>query len=71
MIPETLLILSSSTQRPWKAPRLELGIEASEVHRANMTKATGPIAPNGKRMKPPGFRPPDIVGELKKQGWKR
>lgn len=54
--------------------RLEFGIDggpiAAEVHRANMTKATGPISPEGKRLKPPGFKPPDIEGELKKQGWK-
>ena len=54
--------------------RLELGVDgvpvAAEVHRANMTKATGAVAPNGKQMKPPGFRPPDIAGELEKQGWK-
>jgi predicted HAD superfamily Cof-like phosphohydrolase len=54
---------------------LEFGIDggpiAAEVHRANKTKATGPVAPNGKRLKPPGFKPPDIEGELEKQGWKR
>jgi predicted HAD superfamily Cof-like phosphohydrolase len=53
--------------------RLEFGIDgspiASEVHRANMTKIGGPIAPNGKRLKPPGWAPPDITGELRKQGW--
>jgi predicted HAD superfamily Cof-like phosphohydrolase len=54
--------------------RLEFGIDggpiASEVHRANMTKVSGPISPEGKRLKPPGFKPPDIEGELLKQGWK-
>jgi predicted HAD superfamily Cof-like phosphohydrolase len=53
--------------------RLEFGIDgapiAAEVHRANMAKAGGPIAKNGKRLKPPGWTPPDIVGELQKQGW--
>jgi predicted HAD superfamily Cof-like phosphohydrolase len=53
--------------------RLAFGIDggpvAAEVHRANMTKAGGPIAENGKRLKPPGFTPPDIDGVLRKQGW--
>ena len=53
--------------------RLEFGIDgdaiAEEVHRANMAKAGGPIAPNGKRLKPPGWTPPDIEGELRKQRW--
>ena len=52
--------------------RLEFGIDgapiAAEVHRANMAKVGGPIAENGKRLKPPGWTPPDIVGELRKQG---
>jgi predicted HAD superfamily Cof-like phosphohydrolase len=53
--------------------RLEFGINgapiADEVHRANMLKTTGPVREDGKRMKPPGFRPPDIAAELRKQGW--
>lgn len=54
--------------------RLEFGIDgrpiAAEVQRSNMAKASGPVAENGKRLKPPGWTPPDIVGELVKQGWK-
>ena len=54
--------------------RLEFGVDgapiAAEVHRTNMLKTTGEIAPNGKRLKPPGLKPPDIAGELEKQGWK-
>lgn len=42
---------------------------ADEIHRANMTKA-GPLDKHGKGQKPPGWKPPDITGELKKQGWK-
>lgn len=53
--------------------RLEFGIDgapiAAEVHRANMLKTTGPVRADGKRMKPEGWTPPDIAGELKKQGW--
>lgn len=55
---------------------LEFGIDvgpvAAEVHRANMAKFIGePVwAPNGKRLKPAAWTPPDIEGELRKQGWK-
>lgn len=55
---------------------LQFGIDsgpiAAEVHRSNMAKFIGePVwAPNGKRLKPVGWTPPDIAGELKKQGWK-
>jgi predicted HAD superfamily Cof-like phosphohydrolase len=53
--------------------RLEFGINgdpiAVEVHRANMNKLNGPISPQGKRLKPPGWQPPDIGAELAKQGW--
>lgn len=41
------------------------------VHAANMQKASGPTDPTtGKRLKPPGWTPPDIEGELKRQGWR-
>ena len=54
--------------------RVEMGINgapiAAEVHRANMAKVGGPISPQGKRLKPPGWTPPDIEGELRKQGWR-
>ncbi len=53
--------------------RLEFGIDggpiAKEVHRTNMLKLTGPTRADGKRMKPEGWTPPDIVGEIKLQGW--
>ena len=60
---------------------LEFGIDgtpiAAEVHRANMAKFQGePVwsepLPGGarKRLKPAGWTPPDIAGELRKQGWK-
>lgn len=38
------------------------------VHAANMKKVSGPIDVHGKRLKPPGWTPPDIRGELEKQG---
>lgn len=42
---------------------------AAEVHRANMDK--DPNGPNGKPVKPEGWRPPDIEGVLRAQGWPR
>lgn len=36
----------------------------NEVHRTNMLKATGPVRADGKRMKPEGWKPPDIAGLL-------
>lgn len=35
-----------------------------EVHRTNMAKAGGPKREDGKQLKPPGWRPPNIVGLL-------
>lgn len=40
----------------------------AEVHRSNMAKKGGPVV-DGKLRKPPGWTPPDIEGELRKQGW--
>jgi len=39
-----------------------------EVHASNMRKGDGPIV-DGKRRKPEGWTPPDVVGVLRKQGW--
>lgn len=39
------------------------------VHVANMAKRGGPKDANGKHLKPEGWQPPDIEGELVKQGW--
>lgn len=53
--------------------RLEFGINgapiADAIHASNMAKTDGPISPTGKKLKPPGWTPPDIAGELRKQGW--
>lgn len=52
---------------------LEFGINSepilAEVHRANMAKGGGPVREDGKRLKPEGWTPPDVAGELRKQGW--
>lgn len=47
---------------------IEFGIDLApfwaEVHRTNMAKAGGPVREDGKRLKPPGWTPPDIAGVL-------
>lgn len=54
--------------------RIAFGVDgdpiADEVHRANMAKENGPKRDDGKILKPPGWTPPDIEGELVKQGWR-
>lgn len=51
---------------------VEMGVDLepvfAEVHRSNMSK-NGGMDVGGKILKGPGFRPPDIVGELARQGW--
>jgi predicted HAD superfamily Cof-like phosphohydrolase len=44
---------------------------AAEIQRANMAKVVpgSTVRPDGKIMKPADWTPPDIVGELEKQGW--
>ncbi len=39
------------------------------IHEANMKKLTGPKDAAGKQLKPEGWTPPDIAGELVRQGW--
>lgn len=52
---------------------VEFGIDIQpifdEVHRANMRKVGGGKRADGKTLKPPGWKEPDIVGELRKQGY--
>lgn len=47
---------------------LEFGVNLApywdEVHRTNMAKQGGPVREDGKRLKPPGWTPPDIAGLL-------
>lgn len=38
-----------------------------EVHRSNMAKVGGEVRADGKRLKPPGWTPPDIAGVLDDQ----
>lgn len=52
---------------------IEAGIDGEAVfdlvHKANMEKQAGPVREDGKRLKPEGWQPPDIEGELRRQGW--
>lgn len=41
----------------------------AEVHRSNMSKIGGGLDAYGKATKGPNYSPPDIAGELRKQGW--
>ncbi|MCH8805976.1 MAG: nucleoside triphosphate pyrophosphohydrolase family protein [Planctomycetes bacterium] len=51
---------------------IEMGVDLEpvfqEVQRSNMSKDGGKDA-GGKILKGPSFRPPDILGELRKQGY--
>lgn len=51
---------------------VSLGIDLdpvfAAVHESNMAKTTGPVRPDGKRMKPAGWVPPDIGTVLAAQG---
>lgn len=53
--------------------RLEFGIDGDkvleEVHAANMRKVGGPVRADGKRLKPPNWRGPDIAKVLRRMGW--
>ncbi len=48
---------------------VDLGPIFDEVQRSNMTKDGGGKDSSGKIKKGPDFEPPDIIGQLRKQGW--
>ena len=48
---------------------IALGPFWDEVHRTNMAKVGGPVREDGKRLKPPGWTPPDLRPILAKQRW--
>jgi predicted HAD superfamily Cof-like phosphohydrolase len=54
--------------------RLAFGIDgkpiADEVHRSNLAKLGGTKREDGKIEKPAGWQPPDVAGQLRKQGWR-
>ena len=47
---------------------VEMGIDLESffelVHEANLRKVPGPVREDGKKLKPEGWKPPDIEGEL-------
>lgn len=43
----------------------------NEVHKTNMAKIGGKTRKDGKRLKPEGWKPPNIEEILEKQGWKK
>ena len=49
----------------------QLGVDAdavfAEVHRANLSKASGPKRSDGKQLKPAGWQPADVRGVLERQ----
>jgi len=49
------------------AMNLDLEPFFNEVHRTNLAKVGGPVREDGKRLKPEGWQPPDILGLLKDQ----
>lgn len=53
--------------------RQEIGVlgapVAKLVYEANMAKMSGPVDEHGKKRKPEGWKPPDIAGELQRQGF--
>lgn len=54
--------------------RLEFGIDgrpiARAVHESNMTKKGSVVREDGKILKGPDWKPPDVEGELRRQGWR-
>ena len=48
----------------------QLGVDAdavfAEVHRANLSKASGPRRADGKQLKPEGWRPADVRGVIER-----
>ena len=53
--------------------RYECGFDGEpvtdEIHRANMSKVGSEVRPDGKILKGPNYRPPDVATVLRKQGW--
>ena len=46
---------------------IALGPVFDEVHAANMRKKDGPVRADGKKLKPPGWKPPDVAKVLRNQ----
>lgn len=46
---------------------VDLGPVFEAVHAANMAKGAGPMREDGKRLKPPGWKAPDVAGVIERQ----
>jgi predicted HAD superfamily Cof-like phosphohydrolase len=69
-----LIDASIDTDYTMEGLRIAFGVNSTpvwqSVHVANLKKLGGPRRESdNKLMKPPGWLPPDIEGELRKQGW--
>lgn len=59
--------INDGTRHYFGIPRVPI---LKEVQRANMEKMGGPVRADGKLLKPPGWRAPDIAGVLRAHGWR-
>lgn len=63
--PYAAMALESLANKCWSLGSDGLGVDLrpffKEVHRTNMLKTSGPIREDGKRMKPPGWKPPRLA----------
>lgn len=50
---------------------IDLASVFMEIHASNMTKAGAPLRPDGKIMKGPNYRPPNVEACLRAQGWQK
>jgi len=67
---DALADLAYVTEGAWMTFGVDPQPVIDEVHRANMTKVGGKKDAEGKQQKPEGWKPPDIEGVLRAQGWK-
>lgn len=67
---DALADLAYVTEGGWLTFGIDPQPVLDEVHRANISKVGGGKDAEGKKLKPPGWTPPDIARVLREQGWK-